>query len=113
AVDTATEEAILDRLRGVRQSRACLIVSHRVSTVRDADEILVLRAGRVAERGTHDHLVAAGGIYADMHRRQLLEEEMKQWGNEAMPELLIEGGLAPLGASRGLSPALRSKRSAR
>jgi ATP-binding cassette subfamily B protein len=83
AVDTATEEAILDRLRAVRQSRACLIVSHRVSTVRDADEILVLRAGRVAERGTHDHLVAAGGIYADMHRRQLLEEEMRQWAGEA------------------------------
>ncbi len=84
AVDTATEEAILDRLRAVRQSRACLIVSHRVSTVRDADEILVLRAGRVAERGTHDDLVAAGGIYADMHRRQLLEEEMRQWDNQEM-----------------------------
>ena len=80
AVDTATEEAILHRLRAVRRSRACLIVSHRVSTVRDADEIVVLSAGRVAERGTHDTLVAAGGLYADMHRRQLLEEEMRQWG---------------------------------
>jgi ATP-binding cassette subfamily B protein len=79
SVDTATEEAILQRLRGVRRSRACLIVSHRVSTVRDADEIVVLRDGRVAERGTHDALVAAGGLYADMHRRQLLEEEMRQW----------------------------------
>jgi ATP-binding cassette subfamily B protein len=81
AVDTATEEAILQELRSVRQSRSCLIVSHRVSTVRDAHEILVLSQGRIAERGTHDALVAAGGIYADMHRRQLLEEELGQWGN--------------------------------
>ncbi len=81
AVDTATEEAILEGLRRVRQSRACLIVAHRISTVRDADEILVMNRGRVAERGTHDELVASGGIYADMHRRQLLEEEMRQWGN--------------------------------
>ena len=77
AVDTATEEAILQELRGVRQSRSCLIVSHRVSTVRDAHEILVLDQGRIAERGTHDDLVAAGGIYADMHRRQLLEAEIE------------------------------------
>ena len=77
AVDTATEEAILHELRDVRQSRSCLIVSHRVSTVRDADEILVLHQGRVVERGTHDDLVAAGGIYADMHRRQLLEAEIE------------------------------------
>ncbi len=72
--------AILQELRGVRQSRSCLIVSHRVSTVRDAHEILVLDQGRVAERGTHDALVAAGGIYADMHRRQLLEAEIEELG---------------------------------
>ncbi len=76
AVDTATEEAILGSLRRVRETRTCLIVAHRVSTVRDADEIIVLDHGRVAERGTHDALVAAGGRYADMHRRQLLEEEL-------------------------------------
>ncbi|HKW01327.1 MAG TPA: ABC transporter ATP-binding protein [Vicinamibacterales bacterium] len=79
AVDTATEEAILEELRGVRQARSCLIVSHRVSTVRDAHEILVLDQGRVAERGTHDALVAAGGLYADTHKRQLLQAAIEEW----------------------------------
>jgi ATP-binding cassette subfamily B protein len=76
AVDTATEEAILSRLRDVRRGRTCVIVAHRVSTVRDADEIVVLEAGRVVERGTHDALVARDGYYAAMHRRQLLEQEI-------------------------------------
>jgi ATP-binding cassette subfamily B protein len=76
AVDTATEEAILKGLRQVRQSRTCLIVSHRVSTVRDADLILVLANGRIVERGTHDALVRLGGLYADMNERQRLEEEV-------------------------------------
>jgi ATP-binding cassette subfamily B protein len=76
SVDTATEEAILRELAAVRRARTCLIVAHRVSTVRDADQILVLRDGRIAERGRHDELVARGGLYADMHRRQLLEEEI-------------------------------------
>jgi ABC-type multidrug transport system fused ATPase/permease subunit len=76
AVDTATESTILDRLRGVRRSRTCIIVAHRISTVRDADVILVLAHGRVIERGTHAGLVAAAGVYAEMHQRQLLEEEL-------------------------------------
>ncbi len=76
AVDTATETAILQRLRDVRRSRTCVIVAHRISAVRDADLILLLDAGRVVERGTHDSLVAAGGRYANLHRRQLLEDEL-------------------------------------
>jgi ATP-binding cassette subfamily B multidrug efflux pump len=76
AVDTYTEEEILTRLRGVLRARTSLIVSHRVSTVRGANRIFVMDRGRIVERGTHDELVAAGGIYAAMHRRQLLEEEL-------------------------------------
>ncbi|MFO7302294.1 MAG: ABC transporter ATP-binding protein [Acidobacteriota bacterium] len=76
AVDTATEHRILEQLRQVRASRSCIIVAHRISTVRDADQILVLDHGRVVERGTHESLVEADGLYADMHRRQQLEEEL-------------------------------------
>ena len=76
AVDTYTEDEILHHLRAVRRERTCLIVSHRVSTVRDADLIVVLDRGRIVERGTHDALVAHGGAYAELHRRQLLEDEL-------------------------------------
>ncbi|HQR38375.1 MAG TPA: ABC transporter ATP-binding protein [Blastocatellia bacterium] len=76
AVDTYTEERILKRLRGIMADRTSLIVSHRVSTVKDADLIVVLDGGRIAERGTHDELLELGGLYADLHERQLLEEEL-------------------------------------
>ena len=76
AVDTYTEEEILQRLGSVMRARTSIIVSHRISTVRNADQILVLEAGRIAERGTHDALVAHGGLYADLYRKQLLEEEL-------------------------------------
>jgi ATP-binding cassette subfamily B protein len=77
AVDTYTEEEILSRLRGVMRQRTSVIVSHRVSTVREADQIVVLDAGRIVERGRHDDLIALGGAYAELHRKQLLEEELE------------------------------------
>jgi ATP-binding cassette subfamily B protein len=77
AVDTYTEEEILARLRGVMRQRTSIIVAHRISTVRDADRIFVLDAGRIVERGTHDELVARNGLYAGMYRKQLLEEELQ------------------------------------
>ena len=76
AVDTYTEEEILHRLRGVMRQRTSILVSHRISTVRDADQILVLDKGRIAERGTHQELVAHNGLYAELYRKQLLEEEL-------------------------------------
>jgi ATP-binding cassette subfamily B protein len=76
AVDTYTEEEILRGLQGVMRQRTSIIVSHRVSTVRGADQILVLSGGRIVERGTHDDLVTGNGVYAELYRRQLLEEEL-------------------------------------
>jgi len=78
AVDTYTEEEILKGLKEVRAGRTTFLVSHRISTVKDADLIVVLRDGAIVERGTHDELVARRGFYADLHRRQLLEEEVER-----------------------------------
>ena len=77
AVDTQTEERILTRLRGMMQGRTTILISHRISTVRHADQIIVLRDGRIIERGTHDELLAREGYYADLYRKQLLEEELE------------------------------------
>jgi ATP-binding cassette subfamily B multidrug efflux pump len=76
AVDTYTEEEILHRLTDVMRRRTAIIVSHRISTVRDADQILVMDDGRIVERGTHDALVRQNGVYAALYRKQLLEEEL-------------------------------------
>jgi ATP-binding cassette subfamily B protein len=78
AVDTYTEEEILKGLKTVRAGCTTFLVSHRISTVKDADLIVVLRDGTIVERGTHDELVARHGFYADLHRRQLLEEEVER-----------------------------------
>jgi len=80
AVDTHTEEEILGRLRGVMRERTSILVSHRISTVRGADQILVLDDGRVAERGTHDELLRLGGLYATLARHQQLEDELAAIG---------------------------------
>jgi len=76
AVDTYTEEEILSRLKSVMRQRTSIIVAHRISTVRDADQIFVLDHGRIVERGHHDALVGRGGLYAALYRKQLLEEEL-------------------------------------
>jgi ATP-binding cassette, subfamily B, multidrug efflux pump len=76
AVDTYTEEEILSRLRTVMRQRTSIIVSHRISTVRDADRIFVLDAGHIVERGSHDELIRANGLYAALHKKQLLEDEL-------------------------------------
>ncbi|MGC2332952.1 MAG: ABC transporter ATP-binding protein [Candidatus Acidiferrales bacterium] len=78
SVDTDTEERILRGLRGVMRERTTILVSHRVSTVKDADQIVVLHAGKIIERGTHDELLARGGEYADLYQKQLLEEELER-----------------------------------
>jgi len=78
SVDTRTEEAILRGLRQVMATRTTLIIAHRISTVKDADHIIVMDAGRIVEQGSHDALVALDGPYADMHRRQHLSEELSE-----------------------------------
>ena len=78
AVDTQTEERILSRLRGIMAGRTTILISHRTSTVQDADQIVVLRDGQIIERGKHEDLLARGGYYADLYQKQLLEEELER-----------------------------------
>jgi len=77
SVDTLTEERILQGLSGVMRGRTSILISHRVSTVRQADRIIVIEAGRIVEQGSHENLIAAGGYYADLYQKQLLEEELE------------------------------------
>lgn len=76
AVDTHTEEEILRGLRQVRSGRTSIIISHRISTIQDSDEIVVLDHGRIVERGNHESLLAQQGIYRDLYQKQLLEDEL-------------------------------------
>jgi ATP-binding cassette subfamily B multidrug efflux pump len=85
AVDTHTEAEILRRLARVRKGRTTVIVSHRISTVKDCDEIVVLADGQVVERGTHEELLAARGLYSEMHRRQQLEDQVAAQRQPASP----------------------------
>ena len=78
SVDTHTEDKILNHLREIMQGRTTIFISHRVSTVRNADRIAVLHAGRIVELGTHDELVARDGYYTDLYNKQLLEEELAE-----------------------------------
>jgi len=78
AVDTHTEEEILKSLKDFMKDRTSIIISHRISTVKDADKIIVLSDGKIAEEGTHEELVMLGGIYADLHFKQLLEKELEE-----------------------------------
>ena len=78
SVDTYTEEKILNHLREVMAGRTTIFISHRVSTVRNADRIAVLHEGRIVELGTHDELLARNGYYTDLYNKQLLEEELEQ-----------------------------------
>jgi ATP-binding cassette subfamily B protein len=77
SVDTLTEERILQSLAGVMSGRTSILISHRVSTVRQADRILVLEAGSIVEQGSHSELLLSGGYYADLYQKQLLEEELE------------------------------------
>ncbi len=80
SVDTYTEERILNHLREVMQGRTTILISHRVSTVRNADRIAVLHDGAIVEYGTHAELIQRGGYYTDLYQKQLLEEELEQVG---------------------------------
>jgi ATP-binding cassette subfamily B protein len=78
SVDAQTEAEILHGLREILREKTCLIISHRISAVKEADEILVLDEGRIIERGSHEHLSRRGGVYAELCQQQQLTEELER-----------------------------------
>ena len=78
SVDAQTEAEILHGLREFLKEKTCLIISHRISAVKEADEILVLDEGKIIERGNHEELVRRGGVYAELYQQQRLSEELEQ-----------------------------------
>ena len=78
SVDAQTEAEILHGLRAILKEKTCLIISHRISAVKEADEILVLDEGKIIERGNHEELVRRGGVYAELYQQQRLSEELEQ-----------------------------------
>ena len=77
SVDTQTEDRILNHLREIMRGRTTIFISHRVSTVRNADRIAVLHDGNIVEYGTHDQLLERNGYYTELYNKQLLEEELE------------------------------------
>ena len=106
SVDTHTEEEILHGLRQFRVSRTCILISHRISTIQDADLIVVLQDGRIVEQGTHTALLALGGLYAELYEKQLLREalEAEDLVDEKHPEA-GEPGAVPQAAEAQREPA--------